>query len=240
MTMNQDQERSQAWIVDVSDAVPAVAPGPSTWETQHVVSADSTTGDSPADESTETNPSTTDTSGDDPARTGSPADARTDAGSAEVDSAGADDESARDGTATAVSAQASTPGASADDLVLFTAAAVSFGALFVLAVRWVHNRVSLKDTPLRTLALHGTVAGCATGVAFLLGLFAVALVPTLQGGGIRLRAVLLVLLIGAGFAAVVGGVVGLLASLLDTAVYRLAGYLLPEAENERVTEPRRQ
>ena len=33
---------------------------------------------------------------------------------------------------------------------------------------------------------------------------------------------------------------GLLASLLDTAAYGLAGYLLPEAGNEQVTEPRRQ
>jgi hypothetical protein len=113
-------------------------------------------------------------------------------------------------------------------------------ALFVLAVRWVHSRVALEDAPLRTLVLHGVVAGCATGVAFLLGLFAVALVPTIQSGGVRLQAVLVVLLIGAGVAAVVGGVVGLLASLLDTAAYGLAGYLLPEAGNEQVTEPRRQ
>ncbi|KAA9399963.1 hypothetical protein Har1130_02465 [Haloarcula sp. CBA1130] len=113
-------------------------------------------------------------------------------------------------------------------------------ALFVLAVRWVHSRVSLGDAPPQALALHGIVAGCATGIAFLLGLFAVALVPALQRGGIRLQSVLLVLLIGAGVAAVVGGVVGVLASLLDIAVYKLAGYLLPEAENERVTEPRRQ
>ena len=49
----------------------------------------------------------------------------------------------------------------------------------------------------------------------------------------------MVLLIGAGVAAVVGGVVGLVASLLDIAVYGLAGYLLPEAGAERVTEPHR-
>ncbi|WP_336358404.1 hypothetical protein [Haloarcula sp. CGMCC 1.6347] len=113
-------------------------------------------------------------------------------------------------------------------------------ALFVLAVRWVHGRVALDSAGVSTLVLHGVAAGCATGVAFLLGLFAVALVPTIQSGGVRLQAVLLVLLIGAGVAAVVGGVVGLVASLLDGAVYRLAGYFLPEAENEQVTEPRRQ
>lgn len=112
-------------------------------------------------------------------------------------------------------------------------------ALFVLAVRWVQSRVALGDAPPRTLVLHGVAAGCATGVAFLLGLFAVALVPTLQSGGVRLQAVVLVALIGAGVAAVVGGVVGLLASLLDIAVYGLAGYLVPEAGTERVTEPRR-
>ena len=65
-----------------------------------------------------------------------------------------------------------------------------------------------------------------------------ALVPTLQSGGVRLQAVVLVALIGAGVAAVVGGVVGLLASLLDVAIYGLAGYLLPEA-GRAVTEPRR-
>jgi hypothetical protein len=112
-------------------------------------------------------------------------------------------------------------------------------ALFVLAVRWVHSRVALGDAPLRTLVLHGVAAGCATGVAFLLGLLAVALAPTLQSGGVPLQAVVLVAVIGAGVAAVVGGVVGLLASLLDIAVYGLAGYLLPEAGSERVTEPRR-
>jgi hypothetical protein len=111
-------------------------------------------------------------------------------------------------------------------------------ALFVLAVRWVHSRVALGNAPLQTLVLHGVAAGCATGVAFLLGLFAVALVPTLQSGGVRLQAVVLVALIGAGVAAVVGGVVGLLASLLDVAIYGLAGYLLPEA-GRAVTEPRR-
>ena len=105
-------------------------------------------------------------------------------------------------------------------------------ALFVLAVRWVNSRVALDSAGVGTLALHGTAAGSVTGVAFLLGLFAVALVPTLQSGGVRLQAVLLVLLIGAGVAAVVGGVVGLVASLLDIAVYGLAGYLLPEAGNE--------
>lgn len=110
-------------------------------------------------------------------------------------------------------------------------------ALFVLAVRWVNSRVALGGAPLRTLVLHGVAAGCVTGVAFLLGLFAVALVPTIQSGGVRPQAVLVVLLIGAGVAAVVGGVVGLLASLLDTAVYGLAGYLVPEAGTERVTEP---
>ncbi len=113
-------------------------------------------------------------------------------------------------------------------------------ALFVLAVRWVHSRVALGDATLQPLVLHGVAAGCATGIAFLLGLFAVALVPTLQSGGVRLQAVLLVLLIGAGVAAVIGGVVGLVASLLDIAVYGLAGYLLPDAGSERVTEPRRQ
>lgn len=112
-------------------------------------------------------------------------------------------------------------------------------ALFVLAVRWVHSRVTLDSAGVSTLALHGTAAGSVAGVAFLLGLFVVALVPTLQSGGVRLQAVLLVLLIGAGVAAVVGGVVGLLASLLDIAVYGLAGYLLPEAGSKRVTEPRR-
>jgi hypothetical protein len=40
-------------------------------------------------------------------------------------------------------------------------------------------------------------------------------------------------------AVLVGGVVGLVASLLDIAVYGLAGYLLPEAGTERVTEPHR-
>ena len=112
-------------------------------------------------------------------------------------------------------------------------------ALFVLAVRWVNSRVVFRDTPFRTLVLHGVAAGCVTGVAFLLGLFAVALVPTIQSGGVRPQAVLVVLLIGAGVAAVVGGVVGLVASLLDIAVYGLAGYLLPEAGAERVTEPHR-
>jgi len=113
-------------------------------------------------------------------------------------------------------------------------------ALFVLAVRWVNSRVALDSAGVSTLALHGTAAGCVTGVAFLLGLFAVALVPTLQSGGVRLQAVVLVVLIGAGVAAVVGGVVGLVASLLDIAVYGLAGYLLPDAGTERVTGPRRQ
>ncbi|WP_434531204.1 hypothetical protein ACODNH_07445 [Haloarcula sp. NS06] len=112
-------------------------------------------------------------------------------------------------------------------------------ALFVLAVRWVHSRVALGDVPLQTLVLHGVAAGSVAGVAFLLGLLAVALVPTIQSGGVSLQTVVLVLLIGAGVAAIVGGVVGLLASLLDIAVYGLAGYLLPEAGSERVTEPRR-
>jgi hypothetical protein len=112
-------------------------------------------------------------------------------------------------------------------------------ALFVLAVRWVNSRVVFRDTPFRTLVLHGVAAGCVTGVAFLLGLFAVALVPTIQSGGVRPQAVLVVLLIGAGVAAVGGGVVGLVASLLDIAVYGLAGYLLSEAGTERVTEPHR-
>ncbi|MDS0220532.1 hypothetical protein NDI54_04105 [Haloarcula sp. S1AR25-5A] len=113
-------------------------------------------------------------------------------------------------------------------------------ALFVLAVRWVHGRTSLDSAGVRTLVSHGVAAGSVAGVAFLLGLVTVALVPTLQGGGVRLQAVLLVLLIGAGLAAVVGGIVGLLASLLDITMYRLAGYLLPEGEHERVTEPTRQ
>lgn len=112
-------------------------------------------------------------------------------------------------------------------------------ALFVLAVQWVHSRVQLDSAGVGTLALHGTAAGSVAGVAFLLGLFTVVLVPALQGGGVRLQSVLLVLLIGAGVAAIVGGVVGLLASLLDIAVYGLAGYLLPDAGTERVTEPRR-
>lgn len=112
-------------------------------------------------------------------------------------------------------------------------------ALFVLAVRWVHGRTSLDSAEISTLVLHGVAAGSVAGVAFLLGLFAVALVPTLQSGGVRLQAVLLVLLIGAGVAAVIGGIVGLLASLLDIVMYGLAGYLLPEAGHERVTEPPR-
>jgi len=113
-------------------------------------------------------------------------------------------------------------------------------ALFVLAVRWVHRREPLDSAGVRTLVLHGTAAGSVAGVTFLLGLLAVALVSTLQSGGVRLQSVLLVLLIGVGVAAVVGGVVGLLASLLDIAVYGLAGTLLPELGSERVTDPRRQ
>jgi hypothetical protein len=112
-------------------------------------------------------------------------------------------------------------------------------ALFVLAVRWVHSRVALVDVPLQTLVFHGVAAGSVAGVAFLLGLLAVALVPTIQSGGVSLQTVVLVLLIGAGVATIVGGVVGLLASLLDIAVYGLAGSLLPEAGGERVTESRR-
>ncbi|WP_424000476.1 hypothetical protein ACOZ4I_13760 [Haloarcula salina] len=109
-------------------------------------------------------------------------------------------------------------------------------ALFVLAVRWVDSRVSLSDS-LWTLALHGFAAGAMAGVAFLLGLVVVLVVPALAEG-IALGAatlpavgsIALVLLIGVAVASVVGGAVGLLVGVLDGLCFRLAGRVLAAAD----------
>ncbi len=94
------------------------------------------------------------------------------------------------------------------------------------------------DVPLQTLVVHGVRPGVSQASR---SCWDCSRWHSSQqsGGGVSLQTVVLVLLIGAGVAAIVGGVVGLLASLLDIAVYGLAGSLLPEAGCERVTESRR-
>lgn len=103
-------------------------------------------------------------------------------------------------------------------------------ALTLATVRWVNRRVSLAADSTSTLVLHGLAAGSATGVGFLLGPLAVLVVLSVTGGPFRPRGVVLVTLIGTGFAAVIGAIVGLLAGLLDIALYRLSGSLLPGTE----------
>ncbi|MBX0297160.1 hypothetical protein [Haloarcula nitratireducens] len=104
-------------------------------------------------------------------------------------------------------------------------------AIFVLAARWVLSTASLADASLRALALRGVAAGGASGVAFLLGILAVTAVPQLLTS--QPLSALLIVLIGTVVAAPIGALVGLVLGGVDIALYRAAGYLLPD-------EPRRE
>ena len=104
--------------------------------------------------------------------------------------------------------------------------------LVVLAVRWVLSAAPLGAAGLGTLALRGVAAGAVTGIAFLLGAFLVAVVPQLLTGPIEAVSLVLIVTIGAAVAAVVGALVGLVAALLNVAVYRAAGALLSEGGDD--------
>lgn len=113
---------------------------------------------------------------------------------------------------------------------------VLFAYLWVLvslAVRWVLAAATLGETRLRTLALRGLAAGAATGVAFLLGVVLVAVVPRVATSPLEPLSAALITLFGVVVAAPVGALLGLGFGLLDVALYRLAGYAVPTADRGR-------
>ncbi|MBV0923927.1 hypothetical protein KTS45_06895 [Halomicroarcula limicola] len=107
-------------------------------------------------------------------------------------------------------------------------------AIFVLAARWVLSAASLADDSLRSLALRGVAVGGVGGTAFLLGILAVTAVPQLLVS--QPVSALLVVLIGIVVAAPVGALVGLVLGGLDIALYRAAGYLLPEEPSRETAD----
>ncbi|WP_276270799.1 hypothetical protein [Haloarcula litorea] len=105
--------------------------------------------------------------------------------------------------------------------------------LFVVAVRWVLADASLAESSLGTLAARGVAAGGVAGIGTVLAVVGVAVVPSVLTGGIEPLSVALIALVGSGVAAVVGSVVGLLLGLVDLALFRVAGAVVPApAERE--------
>lgn len=100
-------------------------------------------------------------------------------------------------------------------------------ALVVLGVEWALAPVSLEESPAGMLALRAVGAGGLVGAAFLLGVVLFAVAPLVFGGGLTLWTLGLIVLIGAAIAITTGAAVGLLLGLVDLALYRLAGRLLP-------------
>ena len=108
-------------------------------------------------------------------------------------------------------------------------AAVLVSAVAIVPILASRGRPNLREawTVIAAVTKLGLVASMVPGV--LAGrVYVTAFGPLVPGVDFALRADPL------------GVLFGLLASLLDTAAYGLAGYLLPEAGNEQVTEPRRQ
>jgi hypothetical protein len=104
--------------------------------------------------------------------------------------------------------------------------------LVSLAVRWALAAGSIGETRLRTLALRGLAAGAATGVAFLLGVVLVAVVPRVVTTRLEPLSAALITLFGVAFAAPIGALLGLSVGLLDVALYRIAGYAVPTSARD--------
>ncbi|MFC7027415.1 hypothetical protein ACFQH8_07690 [Halomicroarcula sp. GCM10025710] len=101
-----------------------------------------------------------------------------------------------------------------------------------LAVRWVLSGATLAETRLRTLALRGLASGAATGITFLLGVVALAVVPRVFTTSLEPLSAALITVFGIVVAAPVGALLGLAFGLLDVALYRLAGYAVPSTGRE--------
>lgn len=105
-------------------------------------------------------------------------------------------------------------------------------ALYLLlwGLSWSATRRVLARVPPATIktggagaaVAWGALGGAGAGMAFLVGVVLVAIIPTLLGG-IEPLSVVLILLIGGTVAAVVGAIVGGLFALVDVALFRLAG-----------------
>lgn len=113
-------------------------------------------------------------------------------------------------------------------------------ALFVVAVGWVLADASLTESSLWTLAIRGVAAGGVSGIATVLAVLGVAAVPAAVTGDIGLRTVLFLTLIGVGVGGIVGSVLGLLFGLVDLALFRAAGPLVPTGREAPTATPDRQ
>ncbi|MFC6862057.1 hypothetical protein ACFQGE_01120 [Halomicroarcula sp. GCM10025817] len=107
-----------------------------------------------------------------------------------------------------------------------------------LAVRWVLAGASLGEAQMRVLALRGVAAGAATGVAFLLGVVGVAVVPRVFTTTLEPLSAALITLFGVVLAAPIGALLGLAFGLLDVGLSRLAGAVAP-GRGESATGPDR-
>lgn len=104
-------------------------------------------------------------------------------------------------------------------------------ALYLLlwGLSWGATRSVLARVPPATIetggvgaaVAWGALGGAGAGMAFLVGVVLVAIIPALLGG-IEPLSVVLILLIGGTVAAVVGAIVGGLFALVDVALFRLA------------------
>lgn len=102
----------------------------------------------------------------------------------------------------------------------------------VLGIQWALAPISLAESRIRTVVARGVSGGGLVGAAFLLGIVLVAATPLVVTGDLPPYSLLLIVLIGAAISIAVGALVGLLASLLDVALYRLAGRLLPASATD--------
>ena len=110
--------------------------------------------------------------------------------------------------------------------------------LVSLAVQWVLAEASLAEAQLRAPALRGVAAGAATGVAFLLGVVVVAVVPRVVTTSLEPLSAALITTFGVVLAAPVGALLGLAFGLLDVGLYRLGG-AVATARGESATAPDR-
>lgn len=104
-----------------------------------------------------------------------------------------------------------------------------------VATRLLFTQINLITDSVRTILIWATTLGAVVGIAFLLGTVLGAGIPSaLSSESLELITVVLVSAIGAPIAAVVGGVVGLLAGILDMAVLTVAERIRPTSRRDRL------
>jgi hypothetical protein len=108
-----------------------------------------------------------------------------------------------------------------------------FGYLWLLvwlATRWTFAEGGLARSAAGEtgrLLVRGAGGGALVGMGFVAGLAVVLAVVNLVSGMVDVTAFVLLLLVGAGAGGLVGVVVGLLFGVVDVALYRASGALLP-------------